>query len=199
MFASVNCLYCTFFAPPPPSLYSISFNKVAGTVFATPISFCDKLQNFHKEVTENKTGHHCGDLVQSVNIARDTLAYIQYDGNTVNRATLHPIKNPGFLYSGSPNTEHRHESHTARPVSSLNTHRHTQRASYKNIQVSPSVADGCYYGNTVTNREGVRVCLHQRAGTQQRSISHDSSDVYHLAQVHFFCMVVMFTANNCAW
>lgn len=98
MFASVNCLYCTFFcSPPPPSLYSISFNKVAGTVFATPISFCDKLQNFHKEVTENKTGHHCGDLVQSVNIARDTLAYIQYDGNTVNRATLHPIKNPGFL------------------------------------------------------------------------------------------------------
>lgn len=47
----------------------------------------------------------------------------------------------------------------------------TQRASYKNIQVSPTLADGCYYGNTVTNRARVWARLHRWAETLQRSVT----------------------------
>lgn len=48
---------------------------------------------------------------------------------------------------------------------------HTQRASYKNIQVSPNLPDGCYRGNTVTNRARVQACLRRWAETLQRSVA----------------------------
>lgn len=194
MFDSVNCLYCTFL---PPSTVFHS-RKLQGLFLLHPSASVTSCKTSTRKLQETRlviTAVTLFNLQTSQETRWPTFSMME-----ILSTGLHciPSRTQASFYSGSPNTEHRHESHTARPVSSLNTHRHTQRASYKNIQVSPSLADGCYYGNTVTNRECVRACLHQWAGTQQRSISHDSRDVYHLAEVHF-CMVAMFTANNCAW
>lgn len=96
------------------------------------------------------------------------MAYIQRDRNTV--AALHSIKNPVLhlfwfaQHQAETRVSHRETCLLAEHTHThthAQAHRHTQRASYKNIRVSPSLADGCYYGNAVTNRECVLVCLHQ--------------------------------------
>lgn len=60
------------------------------------------------------------------------------------------------------NNVHIHRPHTARPVSSLNTHRHTVTHKGQAIKISkchPLCGWWlCYYGNTVTNRARVLVC-----------------------------------------
>lgn len=167
-------------------LTQCSFSLVAETVVLqchTAIGCRHELQNFHVEVRDSETGHRC---LWPCSVCKHGKRHTGLHSAWWKYYTAHHQEPRLSFYSGSPDTEHRHECHAARPVSSLNTHAqshsHTQRACYKNIQVSPSLADGCYYGNTVANREHVWVGLHQWAGNpaevnqsrQQRCLASSS-------------------------
>lgn len=112
------------------------------------------------------------------------MAYIQRERNAVGRAALRRAPSRARLNHLFWLARHRAEariSHRETRLLAEHTpaHRHAQRASYKNIRVSRSLADGCYHGDAVTNRERVRASAptSMSEGTWRSSISHDGSRV----------------------
>lgn len=200
-FASVKCWHCTFFTfLEIHFLPQCSFHYAADTVVLqchTPIGCWHDLQNFHMEVTDSETGHRC---LWPCSICKHRKRHTGLHS----ACWKYTIKRLSF-YCGSPDT-----SVTLLDLSPHRTYtqprRHTQRACYKNIQVSPSPADGCYYGNTVTNRERVWVGLHQWAGNpaevnqsrqQQCSACSSSTLLLHGGNVHSMEPDVLRNISHC--
>lgn len=98
-------------------------------------------------------------------IAGDTVAYIQGKRNAVGgavlRHTLSTARLHRLFWFAWRRAEVLVSRREIRPLTEHTAQWHAQRASYKNIWVSPSMADGCYHGDRVTNRECVRARLHQ--------------------------------------
>lgn len=118
-------------------------------------------------------------------IAGDTVAYIQCERNAVGGAALRRTPSSTRLNRLFWFARRRAEARVSRRETRLFTEhtpvqRHAQRASYKNIRVSPSLADGCYHGDAGTNGESVRASAPTSMSeeTWRSSISHDSSRVF---------------------
>lgn len=96
------------------------------------------------------------DLARSRRIAGDTVAYIGRERLAVGRAALRRALSRLFWFARRRAEARVPHRETRLLTQHTPAHRHAQRASYKNIRVSPSLADGCYHGDAVTNRERVR-------------------------------------------
>lgn len=150
-----------------------------------------KLQNFHMEVAESGSAD-CGcDLARRGGLQETrwpTFGMSEMPSDAQHCAALHRGLS-STVYSGSlcvepSRAEPRRRSHTAGPVSSLNTHRctvtHKGQAIKKIARVSPSLAGSCYHGDAVTNWERVRASAptSMSEGTWRSSISHDGCRVF---------------------
>lgn len=128
------------------------------------------------------------------------MAYIQRERNAVGRAALRRAPSRARLNHLFWLARHRAEARVSHRETRLlaehtPAHRHAQRASYKNIRVSRSLADGCYHGDAVTNRERVRASelayINERGNLAEFNQSRRQQSSFRPAQVDFLCATAL--------